>query len=250
MANLKPVALPLKQMNSVSVYVGSRKDAPAIWKRWLAAAAFNGMKVIILQREAGSALAEAALPQDALLLPCTPEGLKRLDEAILREAREQNVRRDEYCREHGIPEDATGKAIKARHHIYANSKPVLILIERMADLLEKISTAAQEEEFATLFQRNEGYNIHYAAGFYPEDMAVMQRVNVLRAYNQANFSLVFGGNLDQQRLITLPMNLRSATLAPDRCLMQYRDNLYSLRVPNGGEEEQAEQDDPDEAPIL
>lgn len=244
---LKRVAMPLKQLNSASLYFGTSRDTGTVWGNLLDAAQRNGMKVIILQRSGRSVFTGRSLPPDAALFPCTPEGINRFDEAILTDALAMNTWRDEYCRMHGIPETAPGRAALARHYIYEHSRPVMVMIERMADLLASIQDSTQEAEFTALFERNEGYNVHYFAGFYPDDS--FTRMSLFRAYNQAQFTLLFGGKLDQQRLVTLPMGTRSSTVLPKgRFLMYYRDEFHILQMPCGGEEEPEE--DQDDASII
>ena len=108
-----------------------------------------------------------------------------------------------------------------------------------------------EATFQVFFERTKGYNIYFAAGFYPDDkdIGISQ---FKKSYNKQEFSLAFGGRYDKQCIIDpLPMDFRMMDKPNpkyDRFILKYRDELFQMRMPCG--ELTVVEVDPDEAPII
>ena len=94
-------------------------------------------------------------------------------------------------------------------------------------------------------------NMYFIAGFYPED-ELIRTSPFMKSFNQKHFALLFGGKTMRQCVVDdLPMELRRLDKAEaryDRFIMNYRDELYEMRMPLG--ELNEETGDPDDASIV
>lgn len=250
--DMKPVAIPFQQLYSMSFYFGNPKGPRPVFQNLLTAAQRNGMDVIVVRRETDSVF-DGMNSGHMRFLDCTAEGLNVLAEMLLTELKARNLHRDTYSVQHGIPLVQKGRARKAAKYIRAHSKPILVVIERFADFCtvkEITDDTDLQGQFMVYFSRMQGYNVYFAAGFYPNDEAVASHP-LLPYYNQDEFILLSGGRYDKAVIRNVPYQIKKAERvdpAYNRFLMKYQDAFHPLIMPCGEMREDAA--DPDEAPIL
>ena len=256
---MKPVSLPFQQWHSISLFFGNPKGISPVLKNLLIAAEQNGMEVLLVQRKSGSAVDEltadgnlsAAFPCVSTMLPSTEEGLSSLAERILEEIVNRNVLRDEYCAQKGIPSTATGRSRKASKYIRANSRPLFVLIESFADFCAAEQDEEIEGKFTVYFDQMFGYNIYFAAGFYPDDDSRLTMHKLMKAYNRAELMLLFGGRYNKLPMTNIPYQLSKIDRVDPKLnqfIMKYQMEYYPMAMPDVHEVKQEE--DPDDAPII
>lgn len=260
--DMKPVAVPLQQLHSMSLYFGNTDGIKPVFKNIIYAAEFNKMNLLVVKKTYESIFDANEIREcvnnsfkgNVTFLETTQEGLDSLRDKFMQELAERNVYRDKFCEENGIPNTAKDRVRKAEKFIRANTTPILILFESLGDVcrLERTDTVQDlEGAFQVFFERTKGYNIYFAAGFYPDDKDIGVSL-FKKSYNKQEFSLAFGGRYDKQCVIdSLPMDFRMIDKPNpkyDRFILKYRDELFQMRMPCG--ELSVAEIDPDDAPII
>lgn len=257
--DMRAVAIPLQQLHSMSLYFGNPQSIQPVFRSILTAAAVNRMEVIIVRRTSDSVFDETLKnsPLDGYMnrfsvLESTEEGLTHLSERILSEINARNVLRDEYSTQQGIPLSAKGRSKRAKKYIRAHSIPLLVLIERFGDF---VAASGENEElwgqFSAYFDNMWGYNIYFAAGFYPDDDNAMGGHLIGKNFNRDELLLLFGGRYDKVPMPVLPFDVSKLNMMDpvyNRFFLKYKEVYYPMVMPMGKLEEAA--GDPDEASII
>lgn len=259
--DMKPVAVPLQQLHSMSLYFGNKDGIKPVFKNIINAAKFNNMELIVVKKAYDSIFENdditcelKSFGEKCSLLESTQEGLDALKDRFMQELAARNVYRDKYCEENNIPNTLKDRVRKAEKYIRANTTPLMILFESFGDIcrLERTEGIKElEATFQVFFERTKGYNIYFAAGFYADDKDIIASP-FMKSYNKQQFSLAFGGRYDKQIIIEpMPMDYRAMDKPNpkyDRFILKYRDEIYSMRMPCG--ELTVPEVDPDDAPIV
>jgi len=250
--DMKPVAIPFQQLYAMSFYFGNPKGVRPIFQNLLSAAQRDGMEAIVVRRTSDSVFDEIAGCR-ARFLESTAEGLTALAETLMTEFKARNVYRDEYSVQHGIPLTQKGRAKKAAKYIRAHSRPIFVVIESFADFCavkEVTDDGDLQGQFMFYFSGMRGYNIYFAAGFYPQDQDLAKHP-LLPYYNQEEFILLSGGRYDKAAIRDIPYQIKKIEgmdPAYNHFLMKYQDAFHPLIMPCGELREDVM--DPDTAPIL
>ena len=258
--DMKPVAIPLQQLHSMSLYFGNPQGILPVFRNLMKAAAGNHMDVIVVRRLSES-IFDASLNNGILndntahvtLLESTEEDLLRLKDLLFAEIPSRNELRDEYSRQQGIPLSSKGRAKRARRYIRAHSTPIMIVMERFGDFC--LAGGGENEEligmFNVFFKEMQGYNIYFAAGFYPDDDNAMSKFAWTSSFNTEQFLLLFGGRYDRVAMPPLSYEITKLDgMDPEynRFLMKYKEAWYPMVMPCGKLDDGA--CEPDEAPIV
>ncbi len=270
--DMKMVSIPFQQLHSISLYFGNLKGVVPVFRNLLTAAEKNQMDVSIVQRQMVSKdgqLVNSVFDADAddyaasgfkgnfSVYDCTKEGLRALSDKLMDEIKARNVYRDEYSISQGIPLERKGRSRKASKYIRKNSTPIFVLIESFADFCKvcRDEESGGESELEGLYQiyfnQMFGYNIYFAAGFYPEDDSIALRSSLFKVYNPEDFLLLFGGRYNKAQIPNLPYEVTkidSIQVQYNRFWMKYRENFYPLIMPCGRIDPDVE--DEDEVDIL
>lgn len=256
--DMTPVAIPFRQLHSMSLYFGNPDGIRPVFSNLLTAAEKNGMEVCVLRQQVDSVFEEgvkksilAGFSGKVTLLECTVEGISALSQMITDEIIARNVHRDAYSTQQGIPLTNKGRSVRAAKYIREHSTPLFVIIENFGELCNAASAPELADNFSVFFCRMRGYNIYFAAGFYPDDDRSISRYSLMKSYNKENFLLLFGGHFDKLPFADIPYEiskLSGLNPAYNQILMKYRNAYHSLTMPCG--ELNVKPDDPDEASII
>lgn len=255
--DMKPVAIPFQQLHSLSYYFGNAKGVCPVFHNLLYAAEQNRMEVIAVRRAEGSVFDElgeenplSALSSAATLLNSDAEGLSRLADRIMHEIEARNILRDEHSVLNGISLIAKGRAKRASKYIRSKSVPLLVLIESFSDFCKVEIDSDLQGKFIVFFSMMRGYNIYFAAGFYPDDEFSVNDP-VMKSYNGEERILLSGGRYDKIAIKNIPYEITKFDKQDARynqMLLKYADHFHPLFMPCGSIREKIL--DPDEAPII
>lgn len=251
--DMRPVALPLQQFYSLSLYFGNPKGARPMFYNLLHAARINGMETIVIRRSSGSVLEDVAPREGLTFLPCSQEGLAELAGTLLKAFQERCVLRDAYSTEHGIPLTRKNRAVKAAKYIRERSRAILVLIERFSDLCDLEATRDNGElqgQFMAFMSSMRGYNFYFAAGFYHTDPSLVKHP-LMGCFNQEGLLMLSGGRYDKIPIPDVPYEIKKFDKQDpnfNHVLLRYQEGFHPLIVPCGKLEEETL--DPDEAPII
>lgn len=251
--DMRPVALPLQQFYCLSLFLGNPKGSKPVFSNFLHAARINNMETIVVRRNTGSVLEDVNPRENLRFLECSQEGLTELAAVLMNAFQERCVLRDEYSIQQGIPLSRKNRAVKASKYIRERSKPILVLIERFADLCEVEETKNEGElqgQLMAIFSLMRGYNFYFAAGFYHTDPSLTKHP-LMGCYNQEGLLLLSGGRYDRTPLPEIPYELKKLDKQDpnfNHFLLKYQESFHPLIMPCGkiGEEALG----PDEAPII
>lgn len=79
------------------------------------------------------------------------------------------------------------------------------------------------------------YQIYLFAGIYPFEDQYLNKAPVYESFNKEKLAMLFGGNLDYQKIVMVPMGKGSKDKPSsyNRCFMSYRNRLYPVFMPCG-----------------
>lgn len=280
------VAIPFQQLNSVSLYFGNPEGILLVLKNFLYAARQNGMACVVIRNPMNSCFTAETVASSFQGLKVdfcegTPEQLTQLVGELNATFQERTAIRKEFCTTHGITNWQSQEAVRQwREDMRKKTQPILILFESFA-ALQTIGDLEISKSFETFFHLSVGYNVYFIGCFYPDDEKVLEQakkkrdtvsqeqentekerleiinygINTLfKEFNPEKFTMLFGGQFDKQKLLTLPYEyekikepVNSKNL--NRFLLYYRNKLHMLKMPCGKLQEQ-KQDKDDESAIL
>lgn len=248
----KPVALPLKQFTTLSVYIGNPQGRVPLMTNFLYAARREQMHILAVRRcESSIFSTEENQEKDALTeepvdeYPLTGESLSSLLDKLT--AMEEGRRKAfaDYCLANGLNERSRDDLDKAAAHIRANTVPVLVFVESLADLAANVDMMT-EMMLDGLFKNMWRYNMRAIAFFEPEDNKKCPESVLYSGYSLSGDALLFGGRFDRQSIGIVPMDKdkEKNMLQYNVSVMRYNDSYYPLLMPCGElEAEEAAGDD-------
>lgn len=270
--DMKTVAIPFQQLHSISLYFGNPKGVTPIFHNLLIAAEKNHMDISVIRRQEEDAdgkpvnsVFDLNSEQCAIgdfhgrltVYKCTKDDITKLSDKIRQEIIARNVYRDEYSIQQGIPLERKGRSQKAAKYIREHSVPMFVIIERFADFCQacKDGETGNDSEleglYGVYFNQMRGYNIYFAAGFYPDDGSKLSRYDLMKQYNAEEFFMLFGGRYNKAPIQGIPYEITKTDALQteyNRFWMKYREAFYPVLMPCGKLEALA--DDPDEQSII
>ena len=255
MANMKEIAMPLQQLFNMGLYFGNPLGVKPVVCNLLSAFRRERADMIVLRRNSGTIFdrntveeLQNAYGDHCTVLDISAENVPKLFELIVGEyiPKYRVPYRNEYCELHGIPETDTGRTVKAAKYIRSKTTPLFVFFESFADLV----SADKEGLFAEVFAKLRGFNIYFAACFYPEDENLSVN-RIFRSFNKDDFSLLFGGQFQKQWVTPILSEYKKMEkINPNynRFIMKYRNECHRMVMPCG--ELLAADADPDELEII
>lgn len=255
MQTMQPVAMPLQQLHTMSLYFGNPLGIRPVMFNILSAFQREKAEVIVMRRSAGTIFdrsGEKKLQQlygdRCSVWETTAENVNKLFELLVTDfiPKYRVPYRNEYCQSHGIPDTDKGRTVKAAKYIRSKTTPLLVLFESFADL----AAADKEGAFAEVFSMLRGFNIYFVGGFYPEEESISAN-RVFKSFSQDDFALIFGGQFHKQWATSLVSEYRRMEKVNpnyNRFVMKYRSECHRMVMPCG-ELIQADAD-PDEKEII
>lgn len=244
----KSIALPLKQLATMSVYFGKSEGTVPVWSNLLYAAKKNQMDIYIIPRKDKSYFSKerkdaisSDLFDDEVLIHPDVANLSMFWKRLMKEI---TIRKDvlqEYCTEHNLQTDQEDIVNLSYRHMMDHTVPVMIIIENMADFSSTLDTNTALV-YNRIFEVCHKLNIRVIAGYEPEDHQTGEQSIVYNSFNTNGTVMLFGGRFDGQNIVSLP-GQTDDKLQFNRCIIRHRGKLHALVMPCG---EIAEEDQPDE----
>ena len=255
MQTMQPVAIPLQQLHTMSVYFGNPIGVKSVIFNILTAFYREKAEVIVLRRVAGTVFdrigeknLQAMYGNRCSIWDTTTDNVPKLFDFLVTDyiPKYRVPYRNEYCEMHGIPETDKGRTVKAAKYIRSKTTPLLVLFESFVDFAAADTNAV----FADVFGMLRGFNIYFVGCFYPENESITAN-RVFRNFGKDDFSLLFGGQFHKQWTTSIPSEFRSMEKVNpnyNRFVMKYRSECYRMIMPCG--ELISSDTDPDEKGIV
>lgn len=247
----KPIALPLKQFNGLSIYFGNPNGKIPILENLLFAAKREMMDIQIVPQTESSVFdisSEHHIANEHLLqlklLQCNRPSLVALWKNLFAEITIRRKILNDYCTLHHLDEKQKDIVKYSHNYMAEHSTPLLILIENLVDFASHIDPASALV-YDKLFRVCHKCNIYFVAGIEPEDDKRDGEALIFSSFTSSGSILFSGGQLDKQSLHMFSEDeLKGGQIfAYNLCWMKYRDNVHPLLMPCGILEDQAEDED-------
>lgn len=236
----KPIALPLKQFGILSVYLGNLQGTRPIMSNFLYAAERERMRLLAVRRCENSIFAEKddingeRLAADITQYLPTEQDISLLLNELMALADERKKLLSDFFAENGLNEKNEGELARAAEYVCANTRPVLIFIENLADMASNIDMMT-EMLLDGLLKGIRQYNIRSIAFFEPKDERRCADSVLYSGYPLNGDALLFGGHFDKQSICVLPMDPEKGKelLQYNLSVMRYNNEYYPLLMPCG-----------------
>ena len=240
----RPVVLPEKQFSMLAVYFGNQDSTAPIIKNMMHWAGEEGMKVMILRRKEKSLFEKIEEWEDGNLQSCSVTWLTMSEEDIhsswtilSEEILQRKELLIEYCGQHGLDYKQENIAQETFAYMSEHTQPYLIFCERFYDYCMSLADDAKQV-LPTILSLLRQYNMYMIGCFYPGDADRLSVNAVMRSFNPEENILMYGGNLDEQGLTSLPSSYsrNKESFAYNKCLMKYRGMLHPVLTPCGADD--------------
>ena len=228
----KPVALPLRQLTTLSIYFGNPASTVPVTQNLLQAALRECMDVWFFKCRSESVLGDLDIPEEHIrVLGTDNASLTALWQELAAEFGRRKTVLEQVAEQEGVPE---GDGAEAFRLLQTHTRPVLLWIESM----EEFSSGADGMTslmFSRLFQAGPQRNVYTAACFAPNHTSDEDAGVLYQNFSLSGDALLFGGQYARQNLCDIPDSAQGATqmLPLNRCLMRYRGGVYPLVMPCG-----------------
>ena len=228
----KPVALPLRQLTTLSIYFGNPASTVPVTQNLLQAALRECMDVWFFKCRSESVLGDLDIPEEHIrVLGTDNASLTALWQELAAEFGRRKTVLEQVAEQEGVPE---GDGAEAFRLLQTHTRPILLWIESM----EEFSSGADGMTslmFSRLFQAGPQRNVYTAACFAPNHTSDEDAGVLYQNFSLSGDALLFGGQYARQNLCDIPDSAQGATqmLPLNRCLMRYRGGVYPLVMPCG-----------------
>ena len=256
--DIKKISIPLKQLYCMSLYFGSTGGVGPIMHNYLYAALREGIHLFIMKRSNNSVF-DTGMLQDVIKNntnitffnsskeDCTELWKKMYFEIIC----ERKEIRNEYCDAHNLSRTNSESLRQCFRYIQSKTYPLLVIFESFLDFCNSADEDAKKI-MEKMFCDGRGYNYYFMGCYYPDDASSLSVDALHAAFNKEGFVLLYGGQFHKQGLLRkLPMEYCNITKPSKKhgfCIMQYHEELYSLKMPCRNVEDPDM--DPDDADII
>lgn len=243
--DIKKISLPFKQFSMLSLYFGNAKSPMPVLSNILLTAYREEAEFVVVKRsnksifyEDSSVYASEEFKKNIQTYECNEEGIPAFWNAIAATVTERRGILEPYCKEQGWNYASPDIHEKTFYMMREKTKAKIVVFESFAD----VCNASDEAAVSVLgksFKLARKYNIYFIGCFYPDDDSRVFVHPLMKQFNPDELVVLFGGQLQQQRLINLPMQYSKAMeqASYNQSLMKYNGNIYSLIMPCGMEEE-------------
>ncbi len=256
MRSFRKISMPLKQLYCMSIYLGNRKSVLQIISNFLFAVQRENMNLIVVKKKEGSVFDSNELRQRltgfavVTILENISRDCVQLWNILAKETGKRKKYRDEFADQNGISQTTPDIMTQCSSYIRTKTKGLFVFFEDFAEFSD-VADETYSQGFCEIFSKGKGYNYYFLGCYYPAENGYERKNNMQKAFLQDGFILLFGGQFQNQSLISLPMEYRNVTKISknyNSCLMQYQNELYPLWVPM--EQKNENNRDPDDAPII
>lgn len=249
--DVRPIALPLKQLNCLSLYFGNSIGIVPVLCNILHACQLENMDVLVIKKSSGSFFGQKIhCNQNVNIMSCTEDDTLALLQRMIQETQCRIPHRNTYLQENGFNRADPNAAILASDYVRKHTKGLMLIFESFCDFCES-AHADCRSTFYKFFQQGKGLNYYFVGCFYPDDAKKISANPIMKGFNQEQVTLLFGGQFHRQDLISLPYeykNITSESKQYNNCLMHYRNKIQPMQMPCGALE--SGDTDDDLAPIF
>lgn len=234
----KPVALPLKQLSILHIYMGNPDGVEPIKQNFLLAVRRERMQLLIVRQLKDSAFDEAISdtngPTQVELIDAEQQQLAQLQNRLMSLINERVAAVNAYCADNGLNVNDKEDMEKALAFIRRSTSPVCLMIESLADFCtqqDMMTMMMMDAIFKTAYR----YNVYMITFSVPDDD---QRTADNLLYTSLCIdkdAILFGGQFDRQRLCVIPTQSAAVNkvIQYNVGIIKYRSDYHPLLMPCG-----------------
>ena len=240
----KKISLPLKQAYCLSLYFGNPAGRKTLLSNFIYAFRREGGKLVAVPKAVGSVLTGSdgllQSARDVFLIEDTANAAKELTDALTELITNRKPIRNRFCAAHGLEPSDRNSLIAAWDTMRRETTPFFVIIENYAEFVQSADETTPQV-WKVLMEIARYYNIFFLAGYEPDDTGKLFANVMQSAFNPDKNTILFGGQMDKQKLVTLDYKSTIKTILPKigRGLMEYRGQTYSITMPCGEMQEAA-----------
>lgn len=245
----KPVLLPYRQFNYMTLFLGNNECANVIFKGIIQSLVLSNFEVTFIKRAKNSFSKELSDSFPELKIKeCNTESLDSWMCELLGEYQNDYYSIiHQFCEKEGV--SYTKKDTFS--YMFQNAKRKAIFIENLFDFADNLDQNPEESmAYSQAFIEKvlfaaDRYNTFVFWGIEPKDIKVLQSSYIFSKLNK-DIVLLFGGEYDRQNMVNIPRTmLADSSGDSDECIMFYRNKIRKLYFPCGELTEGISEEDKD-----
>lgn len=234
----KPVALPLKQLSVLHIYMGNPDGVEQIKKNFLLAVRRERMQVLIIKQLKDSVFGGEVSDKDGSmqveLIDAEQQQLAQLQNRLMSLINERMAAVNAYCEENGLDVNNSDDIEKALTFVRRSTSPMCLLIENLADFCtqqDMMTMMMMDAIFKTAYK----YNVYIITFSIPGDDKRAAGNLLYTSLCIDKDAILFGGQFDKQSLCAMPDQNKelSKMIQYNVGLMKYRSGYHSILMPCG-----------------
>ena len=227
--NKKAIALPYRQFSALSLYFGNSDGISPILKNLLSSIEKEGMEIVVIKKEKGSCFDDSC---PFRIVESTEENLLNFAKELIADLMKKKEVLVSYCEKNNLDYRRKDIYKDTYDHIHKNTQSQMIVFEDFNEVCGRVNDAAIML-YSNIFKLARQYNLYFIGCFYPGNQTTTG--TFYNSFNTEQLTMLFGGQLNKQNLIRLPMeyNKYDKKLPYNKCIMNYRNEVHSMFVPCG-----------------
>ena len=255
--DVKKISIPLQQLFCMSLYFGNPIGKQPVLKNYIVAMIREKMRFLIMKSSTASIFDTEEFCKifdeanvAVTYLANSEEDSEKFVQIMIDEIGIRKNYRNQYCEDNSISPNSADVMKRCQNYIRTNTEPLIIVFENFAEFCNKASKRSSQC-MQQIMANGKGYNYYFIACYGPGDDSDLRGNVIHTCFNPDQFILLYGGQFDKQRLISLPYDyqkLDKPLKKYNSLFMQYRASLYPLFMPCGDLKKSVE--DPDDEDIM
>lgn len=228
---VKPVALPLKQFDALSVYIGNQNGTVPILNNLMHAFKENDFDFHLIKKAENSVL--SGVLGGCVQVECNQDDIHEYRNTLISEYTKRVEVLQTYCRANGLKASKPDIYKVAHRYMLEHTKPLLVVIECMSDASEAMDKGTCDviHKIKAVGRQT---NIYFMACYYAEDKKLFAS-DLHENFNPEGLILMMGGCYDKEPFNVLPRQLASVDkpMIYNQGIARYNDKCYHILMPCG-----------------
>lgn len=253
------IALPLRQLFSLSVSVLDSESRTLVLGNLFEAYCRENMQLIVFKRKNKSLFGEGSILTEKyakrskmIVFEPTPDDGSRLVKKLCKEMEQRSNLKRQYCKEHQIDSSDAGSALEAFEFIREKTTPIMVVLEEFTELEQILkpedkaklgallaAKAGDEPQSAyDVMRRGRGYNLFYTGCFDLVFTSSEDKTDLLvDKFNPQHYVLTFASEEEPKRFARWSEYEYGIPGKPScECMMDYNNSSYRFVMPCGADE--------------
>lgn len=228
----REVALPLKQLKTLTLYFGDRSLMAPVLQNIELVANKERAQVLAVKRSSGAYFTDG--------FACNEEGLQAFKQALLPEFQARVGLFRDICEELGVDKSSEDAYLKTQATMSKRTRPIFVIVENLADWCN-LAKGDDASILSSMITYARQYNIYFIGCLFADETS---STSLFRQFNSEELVILFGGNAQNCTALRQARTLRDWVPSSEgHAIMSYRGDFHSLGMPLDIKEQILENDD-------